>query len=91
MFGAALRQVAAKGAELASNLVREVESVASTAAATVGPYGTAKFQSQFRLGLAVGSVGGLWRVYAGSARAANAVVKEVSIWVLDKKDLQSRG
>ncbi|KAG2436950.1 hypothetical protein HXX76_006466 [Chlamydomonas incerta] len=91
MFGAALRQVAAKGAELASNLVREVESVASTAAATVGPYGTAKFQSQFRLGAPTGSVGGLWRVYAGTARAASAVVKEVSIWVLDKKELQSRG
>ncbi|KAG2425861.1 hypothetical protein HYH02_014925 [Chlamydomonas schloesseri] len=91
MFGAALRQVAAKGAELASNLVREVESVASTAAATVGPYGTAKFQSQFKLGAQLGSVGGLWRLYAGSARSANAVVKDVSIWVLDKKELLSRG
>lgn len=43
--------------------------------------------------LQTGSSGphGIWRIHAGAARSSNAIYKEVSIWVLDKRQLVEAG
>jgi hypothetical protein len=93
MFSTALKQVAAKGAELARELANEAGNLASAAQLASGPLATCKFTKDYRLGTQqTGSAGGMWRIFAGTARAVSTPhTQHVSVWVLDKRELQSRG
>lgn len=53
-----------------------------------GPLGAFKFNASYRLiGQQVSACGPCWKVFSASARSANAIHKDVSVWVLDKKAL----
>ncbi|GFR40473.1 hypothetical protein Agub_g1036, partial [Astrephomene gubernaculifera] len=91
MLGAALRSVAQKGADLARQLADDATSAVSSV--PMGQYAGYKFQRDFKMGLQTGTAGphGLWRIFAGTARSPTAITKDVSIWVLDKRELANRG
>lgn len=95
-ISAALRSVAQKGAELARQLADDATSglgQLAVAPLPIGPLAGCKFQREYRMGAQTGTAGpqGLWRIFSGTARSPSAVVRDVSIWVLDKRELTSRG
>ncbi|GLC47081.1 hypothetical protein PLESTB_000433800 [Pleodorina starrii] len=82
-IGAAFRSVAQKGAELARQLAEEAASGLSGF----------KFHREYQIVAQVGTAGphGLWRIFSAVARSPTALVHDVSIWVLDKRQLLAMG
>ncbi|KAG2498026.1 hypothetical protein HYH03_003787 [Edaphochlamys debaryana] len=87
MFQQALKQIAQGATGFANELAKSLPVLAAIGQNT-------KAQQEYAInGTPVGTVGphGLWRIYAGTARSHHAVVREVSVWVLDKRELMARG